>query len=248
MSNTPSKQKEFSFGFDKAEIERRKVLQDGEAEISDRSFQLIFGGMIAWGLILNAVMVYFLRVPMMRMMLSMENPNVLLIGGLIGYLVLVIAGSVMLRAHKAVTSFIGFNLIAAPVGIVLTLFLMRFDSMLILRALVLTATIVVGMMLAATLFPQFFLGMGRILGITLIITLLASALGTLFFGRALGFSFGLYDYGIAALFSLYIGFDWARFSVVARTRNNAMELAAAMYLDIVNLFIRVVSILAKKKD
>ena len=48
---------------------------------------------------------------------------------------------------------------------------------------------------------------------------------------------------ITGLFSMFIGFDWARCNVCACTVNNAVAAAANLYLDIINLFLRILRIL-----
>jgi FtsH-binding integral membrane protein len=54
------------------------------------------------------------------------------------------------------------------------------------------------------------------------------------------------DYVIATLFSLYIAFDWARANKYPKTVNNAIASAFDIYYDIVNLFLRVLSIMGKR--
>ena len=49
------------------------------------------------------------------------------------------------------------------------------------------------------------------------------------------------------IFSLYIGYDWARANTCAPTLDNAVDLAANLYLDIINLFLRILSLLGKRR-
>ena len=51
----------------------------------------------------------------------------------------------------------------------------------------------------------------------------------------------------AYIFSLYIGFDWSRAQVMSKTLDNAVDAAVQIYLDIINLFIRLLKIMGKKK-
>jgi FtsH-binding integral membrane protein len=45
-----------------------------------------------------------------------------------------------------------------------------------------------------------------------------------------------------------IGVDWGRANNIERTVDNAIDSAACLYLDIVNLFIRVLEIMGSAKD
>lgn len=55
------------------------------------------------------------------------------------------------------------------------------------------------------------------------------------------------DYAAAALFAGLIFFDINRAMQLPRTMDNAVDCAVALYLDIFNLFIRLLSILGKAK-
>ncbi len=44
----------------------------------------------------------------------------------------------------------------------------------------------------------------------------------------------------------YIGVDWGRANQIERTVDNAIDSAAALYLDIINLFLRILRIMSKK--
>ena len=48
--------------------------------------------------------------------------------------------------------------------------------------------------------------------------------------------------------ALYIGVDWVRANSVQRTTTNAIAAASALYLDIINIFLRVLRILARSRS
>ena len=56
------------------------------------------------------------------------------------------------------------------------------------------------------------------------------------------------DWIVAGVFSLYIGFDVWRSQQFPKTVDNAVDCALDIYLDLANLFIRLLSILARKDD
>ena len=99
-------------------------------------------------------------------------------------------------------------------------------------------------MIAATLFPDFFLSLGRVLFFSLLFMIVGSLVSLLLFGRHGGM---VYEWIGTAIFSLFIGYDWARANTCTKTVNNAIDLAAALYLDIVNLFLRLLQMMSRNK-
>ena len=56
------------------------------------------------------------------------------------------------------------------------------------------------------------------------------------------------DYLFVAIFSLYLGFDWARANAYPPTVRNAILSATQIYLDIVNIFVRLLSIFSRRRN
>ena len=83
--------------------------------MSARTFNLTLCGTLAYGLIVNAVMVYYLFEPLQRLAASMGW-----LGLLLGYLVPTFAGVFLAaRSKNPVVSFIGYNLVVLPIGLML---------------------------------------------------------------------------------------------------------------------------------
>ena len=55
------------------------------------------------------------------------------------------------------------------------------------------------------------------------------------------------DWIAAGLFSLYIGYDLYRSQQFEKTVDNAVDCALDLYLDIANLFIRILSIMGRRR-
>lgn len=220
-------------------IEERQVLRSGEVEISERSFNLLIGGVLLWGFLVNFVMVAAFGAQITRMV---ENMG--MVPFLIGYFVLVIAGSVMISKGSTGLSFIGYNLIALPIGVVICACVDGVPVSVVQSALLVTAIVTLSFMILASIFPGFFLSMGRVLGISLIVAILAEVVTTFLFHTYAP----IFEWIFVVIFSLYIGYDWARANTCARTVNNAVVLAASLYLDIVNLFLRILEIMSRRKD
>ena len=219
--------------------EEKKYLKAGDTEISERSFNLIIGGVLLWGFLLNFLMVALFGAQITRMVAG-TNPFIFLIG----YFVFVIIGSVLLGKDSPVLSFIGYNLIALPIGVVVCACVTGIPVSIVESAVLVTAIVTLSFMILATIFPGFFLSMGRALGVGLLVAIIAELVSMLIF-RSYS---SVFEWIFVAIFSLYIGYDWARANTCARTLDNAVDLAAALYLDIVNLFLRILEIMSKRKD
>ena len=220
-------------------IEERRVLPAGATELSERAFNLIIGGVLLWGFLLNYLMVAFYT-PQVYRLISQIGYR----GFLLGYFVLCIAGSFMIATPKPVLSFIGYTLIAVPVGMVVCVCLGSYTIATIKSAVLVTAVVTLSLMILGTLFTDFFLSMGRALGVSLLVAIVAELISTFIFHTHPV----IYEWIFVAIFSLYIGFDWARANTCARTVDNAVDLAASLYLDIINLLLRILSIMGKRND
>lgn len=58
---------------------------------------------------------------------------------------------------------------------------------------------------------------------------------------------GFLDWVVAIIFCGYIGFDWGRANRIPKTADNAVDSAAALYMDIINLFIRILRIMGRRR-
>ncbi len=220
-------------------LSERRGLRDGDVEISERAFNLIIGAMLLWGFALNYVTVALFARQALRLVYGM-NPLIFLVG----YFVLVLVGNTMVVRGGALMSFIGYTLIAAPIGIVVCLSVQGVPLNIVKSAVLTTAVVTLSFMIAGTLFPGFFLGLGRVLFFSLLFMVVGGLISLLLFGRRTGM---LYEWLGAGLFSLYIGYDWARANTCARTVDNAIDLSASLYLDIINLFLRILSIMSRNR-
>jgi FtsH-binding integral membrane protein len=208
-----------------------------DAEVSSFAYNGTIGAVLAWGFLLNAWLVR--NVPVETM--TGINPWVFLIG----YIVLVMAGTALFTmSTNPVVSFAGYNLVAVPIGLLLVRYLAFVEPAVIERAMLTTGGVTLAMMLLAMTFPAAFLRLGRALFIGLIVAVVAELLVVLFTKQHPG----VFDWVFVLLFSGYIGFDWARAQALPHTIDNAVDAAASLYIDIVNLFIRLVSILSRRRD
>ena len=203
------------------------------AIVSDQKYNIIIGAMLLYGFIMNAIMVLLTGQFFMEM-----NPIVFLIG----YFVSALIGSIMVNVSKnPIVSFIGYNLIVVPIGALLSICLPGYSIGLILSAIIVTAVIAAIMMLLGSMFPQFFSKIGLTLFIALLVGIIAE-----FVAMLLGYGGDIFNWIFVIIFSLYMGYDWYRAQAYPKTVDNAIDSAVDLYLDIINIFVRLLEIFGKK--
>ena len=197
--------------------------------LSHRAYNLLIGGITAYGLIMNFIICRFFRDVFVYM-----NPA-LLYGG---YFVLGISGILLVCfCHKPAITFLGYNMIVLPLGAVLSTIVAGIHQLIIFQTCGLTGSITVIMLCLSVLFPQFFLRIGRVLFVSLFAMILVGL-----FCMVFRMNLSIYSYISAGIFSLYIGYDWARANSYPHTLKNAVEAACELYIDIANLFIDILAI------
>ncbi|MDD5948179.1 MAG: Bax inhibitor-1 family protein [Lachnospiraceae bacterium] len=223
--------------------EERMNLQPGARELSPAAYNATIGGVLLYGFVVDAIIVKLFSGYATNMLYSMTmNYGVTLIAIMIGYAVCCVIGSLMVhRSSNPVVSFIGFNFFALPIGFVLAFATIPYySSGVIVRAFVLTAVITGVMLLVSTLIPDTFLSMGKALFISLLVCIVVDLIALI-----LGQDLVIVDYAVTFIFTLFVGYDWARANACAKTFDNAVDCAAELYLDIINLFLRILSILGR---
>ena len=158
---------------------------------------------------------------------------------LIGYIVCGIAGVIIaFKSSKPGISFLGYNLIVVPIGVLLTLVLPDYNADMILLAALLTAIVTAIMILLSMTFPNFFSKLGRTLFLSLVI-----GLGVEIIAAVFGYRGDLFSLLFVGIFSLYIGYDWYRAQAYSKTVDNAIDSAIDLYLDIINIFLDILDLL-----
>lgn len=217
---------------------KRVRLESGEADsISARRYNVVMCGVLAWGFLVNAAMVYLLGDTMMSVAAHLTWWMLLLV-----YLVPTFAGIfIAARSTNPLVSFVGYNLVVLPIGLMLAMILPAVPVGVVTKAMAITAMVTLTMLVLAVTAPQFFLGLGRTLLVALVVGLLAEVVATFL----LGYRGMLFDWLFVILFSGYIGYDVAKSQAFPKTLDNAVDSALDIYLDIINLFIRLLSILSR---
>ena len=210
---------------------------DPDALISARAYNGTIAFVLLWGLLVNYLLCEFVGVSIFTV-----KPLALLVG----YLVLALCGvTIAARSQNPLVSFLGYNLVVIPFGLIITLMVETYGgigSKVVSDAFLYTLLISIGMMSCVMIAPGFFSKLGGTL-LSVLIGLIVCELLLLVFGVKQQVT----DWLVAGLFCLYIGYDIHRAQQFAKTLDNAVDSALDIYMDIANLFIRILSIRGKRR-
>lgn len=118
----------------------------------------------------------------------------------------------------------------------------RYDSSIVLDAIRMTGYVTAAMMILGTMYPGFFRRIAGGLTIALIVVIIVEMVEVFIFKM----HHGILDWVVVLIFCGYIGYDWARANAIPKTLDNAIDSAAALYIDILILFIRLLSIMGRR--
>lgn len=214
-------------------------IESGYADqISSRTYNAIMCGTLLWGFLANVLMVAILAAPVMNLAMRV-GPLWLFVG----YIVLALVGIMMsARSSSPVVSFIGFNLLVLPMGVMLCLLVPGLPVAVVTKALLLTGIVTATMVLLGIVQPNLFLSMGRTLFIAFIAAFIAELVATFLFH----YNGTAFDWIFVILFSGYIGYDVAKAQIYPKTVDFAIDCALDIYIDIIGLFIRLLSLLSRE--
>lgn len=213
----------------------RYALKGGEKIISDRAFYLTISLILLFGFVVNAAEVIFLSEYFLTW-----NPFVFIVV----YFVMAIAGVVINAfSRNPVVSFIGYCLVVLPIGAVLSLVVPAYSMNVVRAAFFATVCLAVVFILLSMLYPSVFLSIWKVLSLSLLIGLIFSLVNMLtgFFSTAMVWL----DWLIVLIFCCYVGFDVSLARSRPRTLDNAVDSACGLYLDLINIFIRLLAIFGR---
>lgn len=205
--------------------------------ISDRMYNGTLLIVLLWGLLVN-----FILCSTVHDLYEHINPIVFLIG----YVVLAIIGIIIAnKSQNPWISFLGYNMIVVPFGLMLSTVIEAYggiDSAIVRDAFLYTLLISTAMCAAAIAFPKLFEKLGGAL-LACLFGMIILEVVLLIFRK----DNQIVDWIAAGIFSLYIGYDVYRSQQYPKTFDNAVDSAIDVYLDVANLFIRLLAIMARSK-
>lgn len=206
------------------------------ALVSDATYNLVIGLVLCWGFLINWVIVKFVDYSWL------SNIDIRLF--FIIYFASCFLGVYLFNhSTEPVISFIGYNLVVVPFGLVINLVVNNYDPALVIQAIQVTALVTIMMMIFGSLYPKFFQKIHSTLAIALLLVIIIELVQI--------FILHIYqdwiDWAVVLIFCGYIGFDWGRANRIPKTIDNAVDSAAQIYMDIINLFLRILRILGRKR-
>ena len=206
-----------------------------EGTLSKRAYNVAIGVHLLVGLIVT----YFLALRMPYIFPEIYHVHPIVFS--IGFLLVGLAGGHIAARGNYALSILGYALNILAFGTLLSFVTILYPVQFIVLAALLTTVIVLTMTVAAVIFPNAFLSMGKTLFIALIGLVVAEFVSLLM---------GLFYPNIFAIigifiFSLFIGYDWARGQQYPSTASYACFTALQLYLDIINLFLKILRLLGR---
>lgn len=215
-------------------------------EISEKKYNMVLGGTVFYGLFLNVILCALFGDSMVEWMTGLSQGGMIFMSILMA--VPVIIGAFVASSHNPVISFIGYNLVVLPLGLLVSssvsLYLQAGMGDIVFQAIVYTAAITFIMIALACAFPNFFARLGGLLLGALFGMIVAELVSLLLFRV----NQTIWAWIGAVIFSLYIGFDYWKAQQYPKTVDNAIDCAVDIYLDIINLFLHILAILSDSKD
>lgn len=218
-----------------SEVFNRTEYNSHGLPLSRGVYNLIIGLVLCWGFLVNATMVKNIPVETIEAI----HP----LAFIIGYFASCCFGVILFsKSDNPAISFVGYNFVVVPFGFIINLIVSRYDTALVYEAIRITGIVTFTMMLLGSVFPAFFQRIHRALGFALITVIIVELVEMFIFG----IHHGIIDWIVVVIFCGYIGYDWGRANAIPKTVDNAVDSAAALYIDIINLFIRILRIIGRR--
>lgn len=208
-----------------------------QRELSRRQYNVLIGVHLLYGLALTAFIC--MKLPYILPQIYSVHP----VAFTVGFFAICLFGGVIGKRENYILSFISYTIIVLAFGASLSLTLLFYPVYLIFIAAILTFVVVLTMTVAAVFMPNAFLSLGKVLFISLIGLVIA---------ELTCFALGLFIPNFLLLigifiFSLYVGYDWARGQQYPCLPSYACYTALQLYMDIFNLFIRILRLMGRRR-
>jgi FtsH-binding integral membrane protein len=206
-----------------------------DAIVSPAVYNLVIGLTLCWGFAVNWLIVTNID----PRSIAAINPWMFFIG----YFASCFFGMYLFNSStNPAVSFIGYNFVVVPFGLIVNLIVSNYDASLVSDAIRVTGLVTIAMMCFGSLFPAFFQRIAGALTVALLIVIIVELVEVFLFR----IHHGIIDWAIVLIFCGYIGYDWGRANRIPKTVDNAIDSAAALYMDIINLFIRILRIMSRR--
>lgn len=206
------------------------------AEMSARKYNLAIGAHLVYGLILTAVICTLMG----RVFASTYLTHPFIFSIL--FMFVSIGGSRLAQSESYGMSLLGYTIVVLGFGSLTASFVPFFALPLVIAAAVLTSILVIVMTICAFVFPNAFAGLGRTLFFSLLGLVVTELIALL-----LGFRSDIFSLVGLFIFALYVGYDWSKGQRYPKLASFAVITAMELYMDVINIFIRILSLMGRRK-
>ena len=219
---------------DAAEASRGKVL-------SARAFNFAVSGLIFLGFCIMGAATYITGTRDFVLMMDSGSGLGIMFGSFIATIAGIVLMSVASGRHSAGLSLVGYALFVCSFGFISSLALVSYDLPTINTAFAATAAITLVFGALGVTFPQFFkrvygIGFGILLAVILVELVLVFT----------GVSQTITDWIVVVVFAGFIGYDTYVATQVPPTLSNAVLVASNLFVDIINVFLRILDIIGRR--
>lgn len=220
-------------------VTEQQQVRDGKP-ISLRSYSLLLTGLVFVGFLVMGLCSSLFAYPYFLLTVA-NNYMLITILSLVGS----IAGIVMMGKAKSSgsvgLSLAGYALFVLSFGFTTSTILLMYTAQTISSAFLATAGITVVFACLGVAFPRFFAKIQGILAISLLAIILVQ-----FVTMFMGVEQTWIDFVVIVIFCGFIGFDFYRAMQDEPTVVNAVFNASNLFLDIINVFVRVLAIFGRR--
>ncbi|MBR3224830.1 MAG: US12 family protein [Atopobiaceae bacterium] len=225
-----------------ARYEQSMTQQPEASTISRRAYNLLTYGIVTLSFIVTWGMYNFVEDGGLGRIFANMNPILYLVIYLAGCIGGIIIMSVGKSKQSVPLSIVGLLLFTLTFGGSLSIILTRYNIGTITNAFAITACVSGIFLIAGVTFPEVFSKIGRVLVIALVAIIITEIVATVFFHV----NQTIFDYLVILIFCGFLGYDSYRMSIDQPTVPNAIFYAADIYIDMVNILIRVLNILDRR--
>ncbi len=209
--------------------------------LSARAFNLLMSGLIFAGFCLMGAATYITGTREFMMTMATGAGFGVMLGSLVVTIVGMVIMTVAASRQSAGMSLVGYVLFAGAFGFTASLALVTYDLPTINTAFAATAAITFIFGALGVTFPQFFrrvygVGFGILLAVVLVEVVL----------MFMGVSQTVTDLIVVVVFAGFIGYDTYTATQVPPTVSNAVLCASNLFVDIINVFLRILDIIGRR--
>lgn len=166
------------------------------------------------------------------------------------FVVSVVGVIIALKSDNPVISFLGYMLVAVPMGLIIGPVINIYTPASVAKVLMITTGLVAALGIVGAAWPRSLEHWGIYLFGALVVLILGQFITAIAgaFGANVRGTMHFWDWAGVFLFSAYVIFDLNRAMRVERTHDNAIDCAVAVYLDFANLFMRLMSLFGVRKS